>query len=121
MKTHELASSDDNIIETLQKDPIQRNKDQFRFLEILNSIDFSCSIALDGDWGSGKTFFVKQAKAIFEANNPMYSGEGISSLKALWEAFAVKKGIVLENSVAIYYDAWMNDNDVAQCYPLYMK
>lgn len=112
MKTHELASSDDNIIETLQKDPIQRNKDLFRFLEILNSIDFGCSIALDGDWGSGKTFFVKQAKAIFEANNPMYSGEGISSLKALWEAFAVKKGIVLENSVAIYYDAWMNDNDV---------
>ncbi len=112
MKTHELSSSDDNIIETLQKDPIQRNKDLFRFLEILNSIDFSCSIALDGDWGSGKTFFVKQAKAIFEVNNPMYTGKDTRSLKTLWETFAAKRGVELESSVAIYYDAWMNDNDV---------
>ena len=112
MKTYELTATNDNVIETLQKDPILRNKDIFRFLEIINSIDFGCSIALDGDWGSGKTFFVKQAKAIIEANNPMYTGDDTQSLKTLWETFAVNKGVELESSVVIYYDAWINDNDV---------
>lgn len=112
MKTFELTSSDENIIETLQRNPIQRNKDLFRFVEILNSIDFSCSIALDGEWGAGKTFFVKQTKTIFDVNNPVFSQVKAEGIKSLWNTYAEKKNIELESTVSIYYDAWLNDNDV---------
>ena len=30
------------------------------------------SVALNGDWGSGKTFFVKQVKLILDAHNPQF-------------------------------------------------
>lgn len=112
MKTFELAASNENVIETLRKDPIHRNKDLFRFIEIVNSIDFSCSIALDGEWGAGKTFFIKQAKAILDVNNPGYSLDNNTGIKDLWDNFAVKRNIGLESVVTIYYDAWINDNDV---------
>ena len=112
MKTFELAASNKNVIETLRKDPIHRNKDLFRFIEIVNSIDFSCSIALDGEWGAGKTFFIKQAKAIFDVNNPGYSLDDDTGIKGLWDNYALKREVVLESVVTIYYDAWINDNDV---------
>lgn len=91
MKTFELAASNKNVIETLRKDPIHRNKDLFRFIEIVNSIDFSCSIALDGEWGAGKTFFIKQAKAIFDVNNPGYLLDDDTGIKGLWDNYALKK------------------------------
>ncbi len=34
----------------------------YRFVEILNALDDSCVIALDGNWGSGKNIFRKASK-----------------------------------------------------------
>ena len=63
MKTYEILPTDENLVQTLIDDTIGRASDIFRFVTILNSIDCSYSIALDGRWGSGKTFFVKQISA----------------------------------------------------------
>jgi tRNA A37 threonylcarbamoyladenosine biosynthesis protein TsaE len=59
MKSYELQPTYENIMATLAENLIDRNKDIFRFITLLDTIDDSCSIALDGKWGSGKTFFVK--------------------------------------------------------------
>ena len=59
MKTYEILPTDKNLVQTLIDDTIGRDSDVFRFVNILNSIDCSYSVALDGRWGSGKTFFVK--------------------------------------------------------------
>lgn len=67
MKAYDLKPSPKNLTETYCTDAIGRNADLFRFISILDSIEDSCSIALDGNWGSGKTFFVKQAKMVFHA------------------------------------------------------
>lgn len=64
MKSMELLPTDENIIATLKNDALRRNKDLFGFIKTLSMIEGSRAIALDADWGNGKTFFVKQAKLI---------------------------------------------------------
>ena len=62
MKSFELQPTEENIWETYDKDMLGRNTDIFSFVLLLDSVDTSFSIALDAQWGDGKTFFVKQTK-----------------------------------------------------------
>lgn len=59
-----------NLICTMQEDTLQRKQFLGRFIELLNAIDDGCAISLNGKWGSGKTFFVKQAELVLDAFNP---------------------------------------------------
>lgn len=110
MKSTELLPTDENIIATLQKDALRRNKDLFAFIEILAEIEGSFSIALDAGWGTGKTFFVKQAKLILEQLNPFIKdnkpNEEISLTIQAFKNQCQKEISILP----IYYDAWENDN-----------
>lgn len=67
MRALELKPTRENLITTLVDNTIKRNEDLKQFILLLNSFDTEMSIALDGDWGSGKTFFVKQAQMILES------------------------------------------------------
>ena len=69
MKSFELQPTEDNIWETYEKDMLGRNADIFSFVLLLDSVDTSFSIALDAQWGDGKTFFVKQTKMVLDAFN----------------------------------------------------
>ena len=69
MRTYELEPTYNNLFSTYFEDSILRNRDLSYFIDILNTRNDSCSIALNGAWGSGKTFFVKQAKMILDAHN----------------------------------------------------
>lgn len=62
MESYELKDTDDNILDTLLHDSISRNLYLYRFLDLLNTIDGSVSLAVNGRWGTDKTFFVNQAK-----------------------------------------------------------
>lgn len=102
----------ENLIETLKKDAISRNENIFHFVSILNSIDDSCSIALDGGWGSGKTFFVKQVQLVLEAHNDVltFNNENDKAvIKKLYSCYPKLQDI--EPQMCVYYDAWENDND----------
>lgn len=116
MKSYELQPTHENIIATLADNLIDRNKDVFRFMTLLDSIGDSCSIALDGKWGSGKTFFVKQLKMILAAYNPFFEGsasEDYTRIKGIMEGNKPRDDeSVFQPQVAVYYDAWTNDNDV---------
>lgn len=113
MKTLALNPTDENVLSTYLSDSIGRNKDIFHFVNILNSLEGSCSISLDGKWGSGKTFFVKQTKMVLEANN-----EFIESMTPEKRQMIREKQYLFFNSdetlapqVCVYYDAWENDSD----------
>lgn len=69
MKAYDLKPTYENLYQTFLEDTIKRNQDVFRFVTALDSLDDSCSIALDGNWGCGKTFFVKQVKMVLDAAN----------------------------------------------------
>ena len=55
MKSYELKPTQENLLSTLLKDTIGRNLDVYSFAEILDKISESCSIAIDGSWGTGET------------------------------------------------------------------
>lgn len=113
MKFSVLNPTEENIQETLLNDQLGRNEELRQFVRLLNSIDGNCTIALDGDWGSGKTFFVKQAQMIIDSFNEYKNKKAISekdkeNIKMVKDKFS-DLGIKLQATA--YYDAWENDNE----------
>ena len=116
MKSLELKATDENIYQTLVNDSLERNKDIYYFLKLVDSLEESCAISLEGEWGCGKTFFVKQVKLVFDAFNPYVNGledERRKKIQRLFDAYLTKNQgeFCLQPHVAVYYDAWANDND----------
>ena len=114
MKSYELHPTPQNFINSLCNDSLGRNGDLFYFLNILNSVDYGCSIFLDGGWGSGKTFFVNQAKMILDASNNLISRSSISDknrILKVWNSMNKDPETERINQISVYYDAWANDED----------
>lgn len=114
MKSYELKPTPENIEFAFENNLIGRNESLFDFLEFLNNIEDDCSIALEGYWGSGKTFFVKQMEMIIKAINPF-----VETNKDLYKIIQHNAKMYIKNynsdkmisQVPIYYDAWLYDNE----------
>ena len=114
MKNFELQATFDNVLETYKRDMWGRNVDVRAFVELLHSIEESCSIAIDARWGSGKTFFVKQAKLVLDAfniNSSQMDEDTRDSVILSYGQSGDSTEVELQPQVAVYYDAWANDND----------
>lgn len=119
MNKYELMPTEDNLKKTLFEDKLSRNKYLVYFYKLLSAQNESSTIALDGRWGSGKTFFVRQSEMIVNACNPQSSME-----EDLRNTILTKLGLLdnkqdFENCmIAVYYDAWINDNDTEPIFSL---
>ena len=112
MKKYEMLPTEENIIETLYNDPINRNKDIVYFYNILQAQESASAIEIDGRWGSGKPFFVRQPNMVINALNPSSTIDEETKAKATVRLPFSKNDEENENySIAVYYDAWENDND----------
>lgn len=114
MKTLDLPSNEKYIFDTYCLDSINRNFYLHKFVEMLNSIENGFAVALGGRWGSGKTFFIKQAKMILDTYNEKNKNidvEKKDAIEAEWEKYAKPRNIKLKNHACVYYDAWKYDND----------
>lgn len=111
MKSLELKPTYENLLNTLVEDTLGRNRDIRMFADIINSADDSCSIALDGGWGSGKTFFVQQTKMLLDANNPFVETINQDDCEVIKTALRFRQEMDYEPQFSVYYDAWENDND----------
>ena len=114
MQSYELKPTRENIMDAIIRDTIGRNRDVFAFADILNSLEDSCSIAIDGSWGSGKTFFVNQVKMFLDANNAFVSSIGEddqATIISAWKVFHKNSDPEYQSQISVYYDAWENDND----------
>lgn len=104
MKRLDLDPTDENIRNSILKDSLERNKHIKTFYELLRYSEDIHTIAIDGAWGSGKTFF---AKELCQVINNCAKGDAENE---------IKKVICIENPdtsvCAVYYDAWKNDNDL---------
>lgn len=101
MKRYELKLNEENIKYTIENDALGRNERIVNLMKLLNNINEDFIISIDGDWGSGKTFFLKQL--IYISRN--YEGIPIFSPK--------QKSIINEFStkhLILYYNAWENDD-----------
>ncbi len=116
MYRQELAPTRDNILDTFLADPAGRSSFSVDLFQILQRFDAGISIAIDGSWGSGKTFSVRQAKMLIDITNEfsvLYNTleeEKKSALISKIEQMYPKKGAIIIPQLAVYYDAWMNDN-----------
>lgn len=113
MESYELKDTDDNILDTLLHDSISRNLYLYRFLDLLNTIDGSVSLAVNGRWGTGKTFFVKQAKLLLEAENEFFVNRPYYDKvkdNSSWKKHKEQCGQEFNPVLPVYYDAWLNDN-----------
>ena len=72
MKSLDFTPTNENVYNSLINDSIGRGEFVRQFVKMLNAIEDNCTIALEGNWGSGKTFFVKQVKMVLDAHNPNY-------------------------------------------------
>lgn len=93
--------------EILEKNIIGRNTEIINFIRLLDSIKSNFSIAIDNDWGTGKTFFVKQVKIILDAYNEHSYDYELSNLERIKNVIDIKN---IDLHLAVYYNAWENDN-----------
>lgn len=102
----ELKANDDNIKSTFLSNELGRNQDVFDLLELLCNVDNNINtIALNGAWGSGKTFLIKQTINILKevhTDKDIFMNKADSSLQ---------DKLTAKLFLPVYYDAWENDND----------
>ena len=60
MKKYELLDSKANLHNTINEDWLGRNNKIINLMKLLNHVNDNFIISLDGEWGTGKTFFIKQ-------------------------------------------------------------
>lgn len=113
MKKSVLLPTDENLILTIREDALDRNAELNSFCHLLSTQNSMNSIALDGRWGSGKTFFVKQCALLINAKNSLSNidkdiAESILKVAKQSNSF---EGLTDNKLLAVYFDAWENDSN----------
>ena len=98
-------------MDTFVKNSVGRNDSLLKFIEMLNYQDDSYSIALDGKWGSGKTFFVKQCKLVLDCLNDENQSQYKDQVLNVIDEDEIAK-LTKVNFKTVYFDAWKNDSDL---------
>ena len=115
----EVLPTDDNLDRAILTDSVERNKYLFEFYNMLNS-DANIgvkTVALDGNCGSGKTFFVKSAILLMNEKSKSRLSEKIEKLlknSTDEQARNLKKQLTELPDCKLcsfYYDAWLHDSD----------
>ena len=84
-----MKPTEENIKKAYTEDLLGRKDDVDKFAAFLKEEYCPVSVAVDGEWGSGKTFFVKQVAYRLD-EDPLDDPK---------------------KCLTVYYDAWENDND----------
>lgn len=102
MKKYELLINDDNLFSTINNDWLGRNIKIINLMKLLNNVNENFIISIDGEWGTGKTFFIKQL--IYICNNH----SKIDNIKFHKDYAKVQE--FSKKHIVVYYNAWENDN-----------
>ena len=111
MNTMALLPTEENLIDCLCGNIVNRNIGIRYFYRILQSESGFRSIAIDGKWGSGKTFFVRQTQIVINALNESSNMDEEKRTKVISSIPFSEEEKAPNHSVAIYFDAWKYDND----------
>lgn len=111
MNKLDLEPTEDELVKSLNDDSTGCNAEISGFLRLLANVGDLNSIAINAQWGSGKTFFVKQVKYIID-----HIGELDDILGKLRIGESNKN--TLSNLNVAYFDAWESDGDVDPLYSI---
>lgn len=114
MKRHELLPTESNLIQTYIDDPIERDKYVNDLVTFLSIVEGDYALAIDSQWGSGKTFYVKQVKMVIDSLNPQTpfaSEESGKKVSDKWMSMHTEDNSAIAPMITAYYDAWEHDDD----------
>lgn len=103
MLKYELEPNDENLKETIEKDFLGRNSKLIMLSKLLANVKENLTISVDGKWGSGKTFFIKQFKYLVDHIEDYKEDRVINDN----DKQSFKK--LHETNLVVYYNAWEND------------
>ena len=113
MNKYDVLPIEPNLTLSIKNDTTGRNSNLCNLLRLLNSQQDSLSIAINGSWGTGKTFFIKQCqlmldnafthenennREVIQARNTLFSPENLTDIQKTHFRTA-------------YYDAWEHDSE----------
>ena len=114
MKKSTLDASNENIWNSIREDKFKRNADICDFIGLLERLEGNAYISLDADWGTGKTFFVRQVEESLKfCNKRSFDMESISSLPSyeyLKDCLPLKSIELKQSYLPVYYNAWLYDS-----------
>lgn len=105
----ELKPTCENILKTIKDDVIKRNDTLKKFISILYSLEDNNIISLNGEWGSGKTFFVKQIEKVISNLNGNIDKE-IADFVDDFKNKELKDINIQGKMETIYFNAWEYDS-----------
>lgn len=96
MNKYDILPTKSNLALSIKNDTTGRNSNLYNLLRLLNFQQDSLSIAINGSWGTGKTFFIKQCqlmldnafaqesennKEVIQARNTLFSPENLTDIQ----------------------------------------
>lgn len=111
MRKYYIEPSKENIINSLNNDIIKRNSDLVEFIKIIDNMEGNFFVSLDGEWGTGKTFFVKQLEMVLNYyRNLQNENKSDNEMDSVIHNDKLDK-LELKNSyMTVYYNSWLYDN-----------
>lgn len=91
----------------LTQDPLHRRSEVEDFLKMLITVEPPYTFIIDAPWGSGKTFFVKQAARALQMANPSLDPNPKTLSAAFGEAVT---DLPATPCLPIYFNAWEDDH-----------
>lgn len=112
MKKCNIEATDENILNSIRNDKLQRSLDVKDFLMMIDTIDYNAFISVDATWGDGKTFFVRQTEMTMKYYNKKEFEKEITEQELqTFQANGVLENLELKHTyLPIYFDAWLYDN-----------
>ncbi|WP_375663931.1 P-loop NTPase fold protein, partial [Bartonella sp. CL63NXGY] len=97
MNKYDIEPTRANVIISIQKNITGRNSSLGNLIRLLNRQNDSWSIAINGSWGSGKTFFVKQCQLMIDSLNIESNEENSDIITARSQLFDDRELNTLQN------------------------
>lgn len=111
MNKYDILPTESNLTLSIKNDTTGRNSNLYNLLRLLNLQQDSLSIAINGSWGTGKTFFIKQCQLMLDN---AFSDEDNEIRQAREELCPGKEGLANIRKThfrTAYYDAWEHDSE----------
>lgn len=107
MNKYELETNDRNMHATLNDDKLNNKEYINSMIRLISNIQDNATICIDGDWGVGKTFLIKQFEYLiknYKKYSEMYQFNDFEEVKdSLFK--------IIDNNLIFYYNAWENDDN----------
>ena len=111
MNKYDILPTKSNLALSIKNDTTGRNSNLYNLLRLLNFQQDSLSIAINGSWGTGKTFFIKQCQLMLDNAFSCEDDEILQAIEKLCPGEESLANIRKTHFRTAYYDAWEHDSE----------